>query len=999
MRDAFITRLAPADGNIELSTYFGANGAEIIFDAVIEPSGNIVVAGATNSTNFPTTAGVISRTIAGVDCFITRLNPGVTQVVASTLFGGNQSDQCFNLERNAVGDLVVAGITAVTAAGATNSFPTTAGAFQRTYGGGAQDAFLARINSSLTQTAYSTLLGGSGDIDDPFFITIDPAGNIWTGGRTSSPNFPLTPGARHRTFRAPLTGWVTRLNTGSTAGPSLAGDQRAANFPTSNLSSYSPQGKVVNKIKIVDDGFVAYLVAAIQFELADGTSFSEIWDSDLELGDLWRLLASMDFIIEQIACSIACMEPPGSAPGNQAAADPPGAAPDSVIEFNVSRNRECTFLFGGRTYLGPNRLSLNQVKVVPLIPGTPPPNSALTLEKRGPDKVRVGRVIVYEVSVRNRGTVVARDVRVQDDLPPAAQLSSIRPFLPLGPSACTRNQNRIECRLGDIPPGQARTVFIDVTAPQTAGLIVNTARLGTLVRTHAVDVVRNSADLSVVKKRTGPFLVAIGALVNYTIRVRNNGPDAATNVQMIDATPPGAREITLTANRGLCNNVTRQCALPALAPGDSWEITLRLRLPGAEGVYKNTARVAANEADVNPANNKSSQDVRASRGAPSADIAAFLRQVALSPDGAQPVAQIAVTARNLGPGNVLQTRLNFTPPSFGQAKALSPTDGNCSPVGATKQLLCDLGALTAGQSKEVLFEVTTPSRRIDYFAEAAADAELPDPDLSNNRNQLEISTGAPPPTQRIDVVTNSARLSPQVLSPGSDPAVLGSGFAAELTTAPPGDTLPTELAGAELLLNDIPAPLFFVSPEQINFQVPWELLGETGVLLRVRRDGRDSYAQQVRVALFDPGIFTVDQSGSGQGSVRIAETDSLAAPEGFRPDSRPVKPGEFLLIDCNGLGPVDDPPLTGAATPADRPYETTEPVTVTIGGVEGRVVFAGLAPGSVGLYQVKVEVAEGTPAGDTVPLTLSVGGQTSNEVTIAVAVKEEAPAERDRGRN
>jgi len=96
---------------------------------------------------------------------------------------------------------------------------------------------------------------------------------------------------------------------------------------------------------------------------------------------------------------------------------------------------------------------------------------------------------------------------------------------------------------------------------------------------------------------------------------------------------------------------------------------------------------------------------------------------------------------------------------------------------------------------------------------------------------------------------------------------------------------------------------------------------------------------------------------------------------------------------------VDDPPLTGAATPADRPYETTEPVTVTIGGVEGRVVFAGLAPGSVGLYQVKVEVAEGTPAGDTVPLTLSVGGQTSNEVTIAVAVKEEAPAERDRGRN
>jgi uncharacterized protein (TIGR03437 family) len=85
-----------------------------------------------------------------------------------------------------------------------------------------------------------------------------------------------------------------------------------------------------------------------------------------------------------------------------------------------------------------------------------------------------------------------------------------------------------------------------------------------------------------------------------------------------------------------------------------------------------------------------------------------------------------------------------------------------------------------------------------------------------------------------------------------------------------------------------------------------------------------------------------------------------------------------------GLGAVTNQPADGAAAPSSSLARTSTTPRVTIGGVEANVTFSGLAPGFVGLYQVNAVVPVAAPAGSAVPVAISIGGVTSNTVTIAV---------------
>jgi uncharacterized protein (TIGR03437 family) len=91
-----------------------------------------------------------------------------------------------------------------------------------------------------------------------------------------------------------------------------------------------------------------------------------------------------------------------------------------------------------------------------------------------------------------------------------------------------------------------------------------------------------------------------------------------------------------------------------------------------------------------------------------------------------------------------------------------------------------------------------------------------------------------------------------------------------------------------------------------------------------------------------------------------------------------------ILIYCTGLGPVTNQPATGSPAPSSPLAETTNQPTVSIGGVTATVSFSGLAPGYVGLYQVNALVPAGVAAGSAVPMTISIGGATSNTATIVV---------------
>ncbi|HLY18663.1 MAG TPA: hypothetical protein VKR61_15630, partial [Bryobacteraceae bacterium] len=216
------------------------------------------------------------------------------------------------------------------------------------------------------------------------------------------------------------------------------------------------------------------------------------------------------------------------------------------------------------------------------------------------------------------------------------------------------------------------------------------------------------------------------------------------------------------------------------------------------------------------------------------------------------------------------------------------------------------------------------------------------------------------------------------LAPGSIAAVYGS-FLLSSPAEASGAPLPKSLEGLSLQFSpNLAAPLFFASAGQVNLQVPWETTGQSAVSLTATLNGQAGAPQAVSIAPFAPGIFSANSQGTGQGAILNTSYQLVDA-------SHPAIPGvTYVQIYCTGLGAVSHQPATGAASPVSPLAETPTMPEVTIGGVPATVIFSGLAPGFVGEYQVNAQVPAAAPAGSAVPVTMSIGGATSNTVTIAV---------------
>jgi uncharacterized protein (TIGR03437 family) len=225
------------------------------------------------------------------------------------------------------------------------------------------------------------------------------------------------------------------------------------------------------------------------------------------------------------------------------------------------------------------------------------------------------------------------------------------------------------------------------------------------------------------------------------------------------------------------------------------------------------------------------------------------------------------------------------------------------------------------------------------------------------------------------------------LSPGEFVSLYGARLATQPMSAS-STPLPTTLAGAKVLVNDIPAPVSYASPSQINFVVPWEASGSQATIT-VQVAGSTSNSVNLPIATA-PQIFTVNQQGFGQGRVLITGTSSLAVPVGAFPGSRPVKRGEYISIFATGLGPVQNQPVDGEPPSGNAVTTLTPLVSFGCLGTDGSVLqcgvpaqFSGLAPGFVGLYQVNVQVPDFAISGDAVPVNVFLGA-ISNFVTIAI---------------
>jgi len=189
--------------------------------------------------------------------------------------------------------------------------------------------------------------------------------------------------------------------------------------------------------------------------------------------------------------------------------------------------------------------------------------------------------------------------------------------------------------------------------------------------------------------------------------------------------------------------------------------------------------------------------------------------------------------------------------------------------------------------------------------------------------------------------------------------------------------LPTALAGVRIFINDEEAPLLFVSPTQINAQVPYELDNTSLGLLRAVLHGKTTASVPIQIALAAPGIFTLNQSGGGRAAVLHASSGAPVS------DTNPARPSEILSVFASGLGATSPAATSGAAATSLPLQTTTREVTASIGGLSAPVSFSGLAPGFAGLYQVNVQVPESVASGELV-LVITSADSTSNAVTIPV---------------
>jgi uncharacterized protein (TIGR03437 family) len=229
---------------------------------------------------------------------------------------------------------------------------------------------------------------------------------------------------------------------------------------------------------------------------------------------------------------------------------------------------------------------------------------------------------------------------------------------------------------------------------------------------------------------------------------------------------------------------------------------------------------------------------------------------------------------------------------------------------------------------------------------------------------------------------SAATYSPRALSGGMYAAIFptvttniiaaGTGSAA---TVP----LPSVIADTQALVNNTPVPLYYVSPGQINIQLPSALPGGGTADLRIVRQstGQVYAGTELQLASADPGIFTSNGTGGGPAvAVNFVDNSLNSA-------SNPVARGQYLILYATGQGAVPNGPADGSA--ATGPTPTASVPQVLLGssstGVlldSANIQYSGLAPSLVGIWQLNILIPSNAPTG-SVPITLFQNSVPSND--------------------
>ncbi|MGD0496800.1 MAG: IPT/TIG domain-containing protein [Bryobacteraceae bacterium] len=184
--------------------------------------------------------------------------------------------------------------------------------------------------------------------------------------------------------------------------------------------------------------------------------------------------------------------------------------------------------------------------------------------------------------------------------------------------------------------------------------------------------------------------------------------------------------------------------------------------------------------------------------------------------------------------------------------------------------------------------------------------------------------------------------------------------------------LPTAIARSCVTVNGSPVPLLYVSDTQINAQLPNNVSGSA--VLTIDTPGGISNNYNFTVYANAPSIFLSGTAGPLTGLATVVRWNNgeLVTP------TNPIHPNDYLEIYLTGMGATTPPVAAGQAAPSSPLALVTVQPALTLGGYPLPVLYAGLAPGWAGVYQIDVQVPFGVPLGMTVPLAIVQGGRSTN---------------------
>jgi large repetitive protein len=408
----------------------------------------------------------------------------------------------------------------------------------------------------------------------------------------------------------------------------------------------------------------------------------------------------------------------------------------------------------------------------------------VVVEKSAPAApVLQGTSFDYVIQVSNAGVSAATDVTLSDPLPAGVTYENVV----TDTGTCENASGTIECELGTLEPDQVAAITVTVLAVDV-GSPTNTATALTPSAETTTDDNEDSADVTIVPAadlgvtKSAPATVDAGGQVEYLLEVTNNGPSPASGVSLTDTLPVGTQFVSSDDPACTAAAAIVTCAVGDLAVSESRSYTITVAVPYALGGQEitNSVVVGGNEGDLVPENDS---DQATTTVGPAADVSISKTSGGATAGG---TASWTLVVRNDGPSTATPVTVSDTLPPGTTLREATPGQGACGAVAGV--LTCDLGAIAAGGSTQisVIADVPAGTAGQQLLNQATVTAPQPDPDPSNNSDEVTTQIADPPVGLRKTNAPGAPNLALTKTASTRSPQ-LGERFSYELVVSNTGD--------------------------------------------------------------------------------------------------------------------------------------------------------------------------------------------------------------------